>query len=89
MMTIAQIKRALNKSAMYITFIKKDGSERKMFCTTDWKTIEDMSDDFGYVAPKNPGSRPLPKHLLRVWDMENLDWRTVNLNTITSAEIDA
>lgn len=88
-MTIANILAALNKNAMHITFTKKDGTERKMFCTTDWNTIKDNADDFEFVEPKNPGSRPLPKNLIRVWDMEKLDWRIVNLDTISAAEIDA
>lgn len=89
MMTIANILAALNKNAMHITFTKKDGTERKMLCTTDWETIKDNADDFEFVEPKNPGSRPLAANLIRVWDMEKLDWRIVNLDTISAAELDA
>lgn len=88
MMTATEIKKALKSNAMHITFTKKDGTERKMFCTADWKTIRKYSDEFEFEEPKNPGSRPLPKHLIRVWDMEKLDWRIVNLNTVSAAEID-
>lgn len=87
-MTTAQIKRNLKSNALRITFTKKDGTERKMLCTTDWKTIRKYADEFEFEEPKNPGSRPLPKHLIRVWDMEKLDWRIVNLNTVSAACFD-
>lgn len=88
MMTPKEIEKTLNKYAMRIVFIKKDGSERNMLCSRDFKTINKYAEEFGYTPPQNPGSRPLPANLLRVWDLEKSGWRTINFDTIISAELD-
>lgn len=82
------IKETLKHNAMVITFIKKDGTERRMLCTCDWTTINQYAEDFEFTAPKG-NKRTLPENMIRVWDIEKLAFRCINLNTIISAEIDS
>lgn len=86
--TKEQIKKGLEVQALNITFIKKDGTERTMLCTRDFKTINENAEDFEFQAPKGKGCE-LPENLIRVWSIGDTGWRIVNLDTVQKVELDA
>ena len=70
-----------------VKFKKKDGSDRVMRCTLDFKEIPKTNH------PKNPVSvddilERLQKHeLIRVFDIEKQDWRSVPFNRAEWIEV--
>lgn len=84
------IKKALESQAIRVTFTKRDGTERVMLCTRDFETLNANAEQYEYRAPVGKEAAvTLPDHMLRVWSLEDKDWRTINLNTMKSAEADS
>ena len=84
------IKSLLKDEVCEVTFTKADGSERLMVCTLSneemnkSKTFVDMQEK---RDPNKAPSKPLAEHLIRVWDLENDGWRTINFNTVITFEM--
>jgi hypothetical protein len=69
------LKETSNKKIFSVTFIKKDGSLRKMNAMRGVrKGVKGVGHSFD----------PSEKNLLTVYDMQKLDFRFVNLNEIIS-----
>lgn len=67
----------LEKSVVKVIFIKKDGTERIMYCTL-----------LPNVIPETKGERKkLPANLMTVFDIEIQEWRMLNLDTIITYEV--
>lgn len=63
-----------SEETVHVTFIKKDGSLRNMYCTLNPDLIPfDMSGNAH-------GTKDIP-HLLTVFDMEEEGWRMINFSS--------
>lgn len=73
----------LNNNFVRLTFIKKDGTKREMFCTRDIKLLQENHKRYKYVEPSGKGlSYDISKtDYIIVWDVENKGWRTINAAT--------
>lgn len=78
------VKTALQTSILNVTFIKKDGTERKMRCTLDSKLLPAQTDLEESVQKKTPNP-----DVLAVWDIENEGWRSFRYDSIIGFEIEA
>lgn len=70
---------ALSTTGMKVVFIKADGSERTMFCTTNFDMIPSESHPTGNGKPENPTVK-------RVFDLEKNAWRSFRIDSVISAE---
>ena len=61
----------LRTSEVLVSFVKKDGSTRKMFCTLKPNVIPEIH---GRSVPTN-------ENHITVYDLEAEGWRTLNLET--------
>lgn len=68
------LKNALQTGVVNVTFIKKDGTERKMLCTLMPSELPHKEDTLKPVH-SNPD-------VLAVWDMEKKDWRSFRFDSI-------
>jgi len=69
-MTVDELKELLKQKELFVSFYKKDGSYRRMFCT--------LKPD---VIPHIEGtSAPGPEHLITVFDLDKQGWRNINLS---------
>jgi len=75
--TLAQIQTA-NNTIFSVTFIKKDGTLRKMVCRLNVKKG---------VNGKGMNYDPIEKGLLPVYDLDKRGFRMINMKTITSLKI--
>ncbi len=67
-----QIRNILKSGDNYfVNFIKKYGSDRRMYCTRGPAFTENLQGK----------SKTFPKHLLPVWDIEEDGYRMINLKT--------
>lgn len=71
------VLRKLATGIVYFEFIKKDGTTRKMHATLDFSRIPKEK------YPKGDGITSYNTSLLRVFDVDIGEWRTVNLDTVT------
>lgn len=78
------VKTALQTSILNVTFIKKDGTERKMRCTLDSALLPAQTDLEESVQKKTPNP-----DVLAVWDIENEGWRSFRYDSIIGFEIEA
>ena len=70
----------LRNEELRITFTKKDGTERVMHCT--------LQESFMLPYEKKTDRvKKVNDDVLPVWDIEANAWRSININTITKAEI--
>lgn len=61
-----------------VRFIKKNGTERKMIATRDWQFLENNKHEMGWVTPTNEANYDAAaRGLVRVWDCNELGWRTI------------
>jgi hypothetical protein len=77
------IKKKLLYGFIYVEFVKKDGTLRKMWCTRDNKVIQSCGHDiiqFNHSEVKNR-ERKNP-HLLFVYDIQENDTRILNVKTL-------
>lgn len=68
------LKAALQKGAVNVTFVKKDGTERKMECTL-------KQDLLPQEEIKEQTREPNP-NVLKVWDLEKNAWRSFRYDSI-------
>lgn len=68
---------SLQESYVYVNFVKKDGTERRMRCT--------LSEDLipADKAPKG-SDRKVNAEVLPVFDLDVGDWRSFRIDSITS-----
>lgn len=75
----ATIDSMLLSNVVDLTFVKKDGSTRRMMCTKSYELLSSFEGRsfLKYQEPKG-GSRNLPENLLVVWDIDEQGFRTIN-----------
>lgn len=83
-MKIEQLKQILNEQIVNVTFIKKDGTERTMICTTKPDTISTL-----FETPDNKTQTTIKynENQIRVVDLEKQQWRSFSFDSITSITI--
>jgi hypothetical protein len=65
-----------NISDLCVTFTKKDGSERKLYCTLVGSRIP------AEKTPKEDSGRRTSEEALRVFDVESQDWRSFRWDSV-------
>jgi hypothetical protein len=73
------IERLKNGIAI-ITFVKMDGSGRRMVCTLNWKNIP------AEFKPKGGSDRKIHEANISVFDLEKQAWRTIRKEFILKVE---
>lgn len=68
-----------NHKAVHISFEKKDGSLRHMYCTTNLKLIP------AHLHPKGAG-RPPSETVFNVFDLTEGGWRSFKIENLLSIE---
>lgn len=74
------LKEHLSKAVAEITFTKTDGSVREMRCTlmSDYLPEKQVDENVRHVPRReNDG-------VLAVWDIDNQDWRSFRLDSVTN-----
>lgn len=64
----------LKKGPVVVHFVKEDGSERVMRATTN--------DNLINYRRKTNEDRPSPRNLMRVWDLDIKEWRSIRKDRV-------
>ena len=84
------VRGLLQNSAINVTFVKADGTERDMLCTLDGSRIPvTVAKPVSTTAPvdgivresRKPRKEPDP-HSIRVFDLEKQEWRSVRFERL-------
>lgn len=73
------IRGVLQMHETSITFMKKDGTERKMLCTLNENAIPSEK------MPKNTG-KSQSEEVIAVFDVEKTDWRSFRFDSVKNIE---
>jgi hypothetical protein len=78
------LKSMLTEDILLVTFTKKNGDSREMYCT--------LQDEFvpkhkKYFSESNINFRKKNLEVLAAFDMEKADWRSFRIDSITAFEI--
>jgi hypothetical protein len=79
------VRSLLQKSAITVSFIKADGTEREMKCTLDWTLIPDDKQPQDVPVEKllETKKRKQPdEHSLRVFDLDKQEWRSFRFDRL-------
>jgi hypothetical protein len=79
---IKELKHALATNKVKLTFTKLDGTDRDMLGTTDTKRFEFVRVNSDKKKVPNPA-------IIKVWDLEKNQWRSVRVESIKSWSISA
>lgn len=71
------LKGVLQTGAAEVTFVKKDGTTRKLLCTLMPSELPAQTDLEEAVQKKTPNP-----DVLAVWDLENKGWRSFRYDSI-------
>jgi hypothetical protein len=71
------LKGVLQTGIANVTFVKKDGSERKLLCTLLPSELPAQTDLEEAVQKKTPNPE-----VLAVWDLENKGWRSFRYDSV-------
>jgi hypothetical protein len=71
------LKGVLQTGIANVTFLKKDGSERKLLCTLLPSELPAQTDLEEAVQKKTPNPE-----VLVVWDLENKGWRSFRYDSV-------
>ena len=75
----------LRAGPVTVTFTKKDGTERKMKCTTDTTLI--MFKDPTIVESKSTTTRKVNEDIMPVFDLENAAWKSFRWDSVKQVSI--
>jgi len=83
------LKILLSEDILLVTFTKKNGDLRKMYCTLQDEFVPDHKK---YFSENESSKRAAPSdaespQVVAVYDMEKADWRSFRMNSITTFEI--
>ena len=86
------LKAMLTEDILMVTFTKKNGDVREMYCTLQKEFIPEHKKYFESTADRansqeNNKIRQKNLDVLAVFDMEKADWRSFRLASITAFEI--
>lgn len=70
----------LKDNTVRISFLKKDGTRRDIFCTLNSKLIPEKE--------KETRKKLVSENVLPVYDLENKGWRSFHVENITNLYID-
>ena len=79
------LRSNLKSGLVTVTFIKKDGTERVMKCTTDPTLI--MFKDPSIVESKGPSTRKVNEDVMPVYDLESSAWKSFRWDSIKQVSI--
>ncbi len=71
------LKGVLQNGIANVTFVKKDGTERKLLCTLMPSELPAQTDLEEAVQKKTPNPE-----VLAVWDLENKGWRSFRYDSV-------
>lgn len=71
------LKGVLQTGIANVTFVKKDGTERKLLCTLLPSELPAQTDLEEAVQKKTPNPE-----VLVVWDLENKGWRSFRYDSV-------
>lgn len=71
------LKGVLQTGIANVTFLKKDGTERKLLCTLLPSELPAQTDLEEAVQKKTPNPE-----VLAVWDLENKGWRSFRYDSV-------
>ena len=77
------LKTLVSENHLEVTFVKKDGTERTMLCTTDSSSIPEERRPIGESKVKENTD------ILRVYDLENDGWRSFRVDSVMSFSVAA
>ena len=82
MLSKNDLKENLSKAIAEITFTKTDGSIREMRCTlmSDYLPQKQIDENVRHVPRRESDN------VLAVWDIDNQDWRSFRLDSITDIQ---
>lgn len=72
-----RLKELLKNENLCITFTKKDGTERQIFCS--------LNDGY-FPKTEKTGTRTVSTSSLPVFDLEKKEWRSFRWDSITNVE---
>ena len=75
------LKALVSTNHAEITFVKKDGTDRTMICTTKASSIPEDKQPIGESTLKENTD------ILRVYDLENEGWRSFRVDSVKSFTI--
>ena len=75
------LKALTSTGKVEITFVKKDGTDRTMICTTKTSNIPEEKQPVGESTLKENTD------ILRVYDIENEGWRSFRIDRVKSFTI--
>jgi len=83
------LKILLSEDILLVTFTKKNGDLRKMYCTLQDEFVPDHKK---YFSENESSKRAAPSdaespQVVAVYDMEKADWRSFRMDSITAFEI--
>ena len=73
----------LLSNVLELSFIKKDGSTRRMTCTKSYNLLSSFEGRsfLKYQEPKGPPRKMSPGRIV-VWDIESNGFRTISMNNL-------
>lgn len=82
------VRSLLQRQPVTVTFIKADGSERAMRCTTNWDHIPESEKikpitEAMIDSAKKPRKEPDPA-VFRVFDLDKSEWRSFRIDRLKS-----
>ena len=80
-----QLLVLLNRCDLEVTFTKKDGSERTMFCTLDCDAVRDYHNNM--TEENREKEKKKNPEIINVWDLEVDAWRAFNINSLISYKV--
>jgi hypothetical protein len=78
------LKNALQNGSATVTFVKKDGTERRLLCTLSPAELPAQVDIEEAVQKKTPNP-----DVLAVWDLENKGWRSFRYDSILGFTVES
>ena len=83
------LKIMLAEDILLVTFTKKNGDSREMYCTLQDEFVPDHKK---YFSENESSKRAAPSdaespQVVAVYDMEKADWRSFRMDSITTFEI--
>lgn len=74
------LSNLLKENVLEVTFVKKDGEERRMKCTLQ----KDVAIPY---EKKTDRERIVKDDILPVWDLDKGAWRSINLSTVQAVVV--
>lgn len=80
-----EILEILHSGPTSVRFIKNDGSFRDMRCTLNREILSE------HLPPREPGTTPAETNpnLIRVFDLEKLEFRSFRVDSVTSVKAES